>query len=1023
VAKIVGELGVRISADADELAADIRAKVQAALREASTAQIPLGIDHAQLVREIKAALADAQAEAGNIQVRLDLDTEGFSAGVKAAVAEAQAAARAVKLGFNIDVQGLAVKVKAAAELAAKEATIKPKVDPKTAELDFKEFTSKLKSELGDLQKGFAGAAQTIFTGLFKLGLVSTIAVGVSQLVSSVIALSGAAGLVPGALFSMVGAVAALKIGVSGFSTAIKDIGTDKFAGDVAKLAPSAREAAQAIATIKPQLEGLKLDVQQQLFQGFGARIKELSSTLLPTLRSGLAGFADSLNQTAQGVFSFLTGSGVRSDLPELFNTAQASVFNLGQALPAVLSILENVGVVGSQAFAELTGGAGAATQRVADFVQQARQSGALANFIQTGIDAFRQLFAIVGNVVSIFLTLSNAIGGGGLLGLLAQLTGSLNQFLQSAAGTAALQALGAALRQIAGAAGKVFLQLLTSIGEILTKNAPDIANFASAVGDALVSAIQTLAPLLSGLLSLIGKDPELWANIAIGVGALALALQALVPVVTVVAALIAAGTVGLVAAIVAAVIAAVVLVIVNFDKIKAAISTALDAVGSFFSFLGGVIAGAFQSAVSFVVGIWNGVVSFFVGIGTAIGSAVTAAVDAVVSFFVNGFNAIVSFVGTVIGAIINFFVALPGQIVSFLVGLPAQVGAVISQMAFEFGFIVGSIVRFFVDLPGNIVDAVTTLIPLIGEWAVNVWTNVTTFFATGIANVIAFVSGLPQMVIDAITNLEIAIGIWALNVWANVSTSFVNGVNNVIAFVSGLPGQVINAVNSLLFSIGLWAVNVWNNVQNAFVNGGRNVLDFAIGLPGQIVNGIGALGSRLYQVGVDALQGLLNGLRSIAGNILGWVKGLVGDILHGFTSGFDSHSPSRETYSIGRDVAQGLANALRDSREMVGRAAGDLANAGLAGLDPLLNPDLSINTSTLSTAFGTAGQSVTPQTSTSFTVQQTNVMQQGTDVRQFADTVWKNGATALANGSSLLAVSQKGVSAGIDPNFVGVSGV
>jgi hypothetical protein len=57
-----------------------------------------------------------------------------------------------------------------------------------------------------------------------------------------------------------------------------------------------------------------------------------------------------------------------------------------------------------------------------------------------------------------------------------------------------------------------------------------------------------------------------------------------------------------------------------------------------------------------------------------------------------------------------------------------------------------------------------------------------------------------------------------------------------------------------------------------------------------------------------------------------------------------------------------------------------------------------------------------------YTVQQTNVMQQGADVNQFADAVLHNGASALANGVSLLGVSQLGVQIGVNPNFVPVTG-
>jgi phage-related protein len=997
VAKIVGELGVEITAESDGLAEEIRAKVEAAVREAATSQIALSVNREQLAREIREGIAAAQAETGNIKVGVELD--------------------------KTSVATLKASVEAATKAIGETSEIKPKVDPKTAQADFEKFANNLKSKLSDLQGGFNSFASGFFSSVFQAAKWSTIVVGAAQAAQSVVTLSGALGVLPGAIFSAVGAIAALKIGTENFGQTLKDIGTPKFAEDLQKLAPAARDTATAIAGLKPAFTALQLDVQQTLFDGLGSRIRSLAAADLPILRTGLAGFADSLNQTAKGVFDFLSGANVRADLPQLFNSAQASVFNLGQALPAVLDILRNLTVVGSQAFANLTGGAQAATERVAAFVQRARDSGQLAAFIDAGIAAFRQLASIIGNVIDIVAKLVTSLGGGGILGLLDNLTSTLRNFLNSAAGSQALTALGAAMQQIAASAGQVFLQLLTSLGQVLADHAPDIAAFAKALGDNLVQAIQVLQPILSGLLDAIGAHPQLFANIAIGAVALAGALNVLVPIVTVVAALISAGTVGLVAAIVAAVVAAVVLIITNFDTIKAFIGSVLDSIGQFFVFLGTTIANAFGSAVDFVVGIWNNVVSFFVGIGTAIGTAVSNAVQAVGQFFADGFNAVVGFVGGVITSIVNFFVALPGQVAAFIAGIPQAFVDMTNQIAFAVGFGIGVVLRFFVDLPGNVINAINSLITLSGEWALNVWNTITTFFVNGVNAVVAFVTSLPGLVINAVTNLIVMSGQWALSVWDSVRNFFVNGVNSVVSFVTSLPGQVINAIVNLQIQIGLWALGVWNNARNAFVNGVNAVVSFVTGLPGMVVNAIGNLGSRLYQVGVDALNGLLNGLKSIAQSILNWVSGLVSNILHGFTSGFDSHSPSRETYAIGQDVAQGLANALRDSQQLVGDAAGELAQAGLDGLSPILNP--TVNTAAVANGISAAANGLTtnPAAGVNYTVQQTNVMQQGTDVNQFADAVLKNGAAALANGASLLGVSQLGVQAGVNPNFLAVSGV
>lgn len=1086
MARIVGELGVEITADSSGLAEQIRTKVEAAVREAATEQLALGVDTASLARKLQDAIRAAKATAGNIKIGVELVDTGFiaaveaevkkatavagsvkfgvelgvasvdqaqlAAGVRASLAKAQAEIPAltiklelddtgllksvqiavtkvkaevgkIKLGFDVDTASLAAKVKAAAKIIENETKIEPKVDPKTAKADFEAFAKDLTGKLGALQGTFNSFAAGFFTSVFQVAKWSSIVTGAAQASVSVIQLSGALGLIPGAVLAAGGAIAALKIGTQGFSQAVKDIGTPQFADDMKKLAPAARSVVNEIVALKPALTDLKLDVQQNLFAGFGDRLKELSGSLLPTVRAGLVGFAASLNQTAQGVFTFFSASSVKTDLAATFNTAQASVFNLGAALPAVLSILRDIGVVGSQAFANLTGGAAGAAQKVADFVAQSRASGSLANFIEGGVTAFRQLAQIIGNVIIIISDLSGALGGGGILGLLVTLTSTLKDFLNSAAGNNAIAALGQAMTQIATSAGQVFLALLQAVGKALADHAPDIVKFAKVIGDDLVSAINALAPILSGLLSIIGANPELFANIVIGALALAGALNVLVPIVTTVAALVALGIPGLVVAIIAAVVAAVVLVILNFDKIKAAIGVALDAIGQLFVFLGTTIADAFGSAVAFVEGIWNGVVSFFVGIGTAIGSAVSGAISAVGQFFSDGFNAVVGFVVGAINSIVGFFTALPGQIVSFIASIPVQTAVFLEQLAFNFSFLVGRIVRFFVDLPANVIAAVGQLVIDIVTWANEVGIAMATTINDGINNAIAFFTALPGQVIAAVGQLIVDIATWANQVGLSMATTINDTINNVISFFSGLPGRVINAVGQLVTNISIWANQVGISMATSINNGINNAVSFFTSLPGRVIDTIGNLGSRLFQVGVDALNGLLNGLRAIVGNIIGFVQNLVGDIIHGFTAGFDSHSPSRKTYAIGQDVAQGLANALRDARGLVGAAAGDLAQAGLTGLSPILNP--TVNTAAVANGISAAANalSINPAAGVNYTVQQTNVMQQGTDVNQFADRVLKDGAAALASGASLLGVSQLGVQLGVNPNFLAVSGV
>jgi phage-related protein len=1086
VAKIVGELGVEITADSNGLAEEIRTKVEAAVREAATEQLALSVDTAALARKLQDAIKAAKATAGNIKIGVELvdtgfiaaveaevqkatavagdvkfgvelgvasvDQEQLAAGVRASLAKAQAEIPAlklkleldddgllksvqvavakvkaevskIKLGFDVDTASLAAKVKAAAKIIEEETKIEPKIDPKTAKADFETFAKDLTSRLTSLQGTFNGFASSFFSSVFQAAKWSSIIVGAAQAGVSVIQLSGALGVIPGAVLAGVSAIAALKIGTEGFGQAVKDIGTDKFAADVAKLAPAARDTANAVAGIKPSLDQLKLDVQQRLFEGLGSSVRSLATTLLPVLNTGLTGMAATLNEGAKSVVIFFSAATVRNDLALALEAARTGTGNLLAALPAVLSIFRDLGTVGAQAFASVTGGAASATQRLADFIARSRESGSLANFIDGGVAAFRQLAQIVGNVLVILDDLFGALGGGGILGLLVQLTSTLKDFLNSAAGNDAIAALGEAMSQIAASAGQVFLALLQAVGKVLADHAPDIAAFAQAIGNDLVSAINTLAPVLSGLLSVIGANPELFANIAIGAIALAGALNVLVPIATTVAALVALGIPGLVVAIIAAVVAAVVLVILNFDKIKAAIGVALDAIGQFFVFLGTTIANAFGNSVAFVESIWNNVVSFFVGIGTAIGSAVSTAVDAVGGFFSDGFNAVVGFVAGVISSIVNYFVALPGQVAATIAGIPAAFVAMTDQLAFAVGFGIGAVFRFFADLPNNVITAVGQLVIDLVTWGNNVGISMATAISAAVDNTIAFFTALPGRAVAAVSQLIIDVATWANQVGISMATAINNAVNNTVNFFTALPGRVIGAVNALIVEVAVWANNVGISMATAINNGINNVVNFARNFPGQFISAIGDLASRLYQVGVNALTGLLNGLKSIAQSIMNWVSGLVSNILGGFSAGFDSHSPSRETYKIGTFVGEGLANGLRDSMQLVGDAATSLAQAGLDALDPILNPTVD-TTSVVNSLTSAAGQlSGNPGSGVNYTVQQTNVMQQGTDVNQFADAVLKNGAAALASSTSLLGVSQLGVQAGINPNFLAVSGV
>jgi phage-related protein len=324
--------------------------------------------------------------------------------------------------------------------------------------------------------------------------------------SAAITASGSLLTIPAAGLTAAAILATVKTGLSGFGDALKETDPAKFAEDLAKMSPAARDTAVQIRALAPALTALRLDVQQQLFAGLSTEVDALGQRYVPVLRTGLAGIAGELNTTAHGLAAFLDQAGFAGDLSTIFDNARQAVANLGSALGPLLSIFRNVATVGSGFLPALTAGVGALALKWAEFIGQARESGRLAGWMQAGIDAARQFGTLLGNFVSIVASVFRAISGGGTgtLSVLVSITDKIDQFVRSASGIRALQqifgglsAVAAGLNPLFDALGRV---LVTQIAPAVAKLGPQLgASIASLAGgfEPLAGILVALSPLLS----------------------------------------------------------------------------------------------------------------------------------------------------------------------------------------------------------------------------------------------------------------------------------------------------------------------------------------------------------------------------------------------------------------------------------------------------------------------------------------------------------------------------------------------
>jgi phage-related protein len=135
-------------------------------------------------------------------------------------------------------------------------------------------------------------------------------------------------------------------------------------------------------------------------------------------------------------------------------------------------------------------------------------------------------------------------------------------------------------------------------------------------------------------------------------------------------------------------------------------------------------------------------------------------------------------------------------------------------------------------------------------------------------------------------------------------------------------------------------------------DGAKAVWEFLLALPGHVIDFFKAAPSWLYDAGKNILTGLWNGFTGKVKEVYDGVKGFISGIISSFMSGFRMSSPSQVMHEIGDGVIQGLWNGalgkidgfLGWARGIPGSIVGAvgnlgtiLYNAGAAAMNSLYN--------------------------------------------------------------------------------------
>jgi Transglycosylase-like domain len=287
-----------------------------------------------------------------------------------------------------------------------------------------------------------GTAAKIFGGTQGLALAPNLVIGIGAVGRSLGQLAGLMGVLPAAAGAAGLAMGTLKIATSGFGAALKSMDDpQKFADAVAKLAPSAQDAARSIQALTPQLTQFKMSVQGAAFAGLGQQITDLSRVYLPMFQNTMTQIAASANKSLRGVGDMLKTPALQADLGTMTTNMSRAFDTLSGALQPLVKAFDDIGTVGSAFLPGIASSLQKAAQSFADFISAARDSGKLGAWMQSGIDSFTHLKNTVENLGTALAGVFHAADGGGrdFLTTVDQLSQKLTTWVNSTTGQAQLK--------------------------------------------------------------------------------------------------------------------------------------------------------------------------------------------------------------------------------------------------------------------------------------------------------------------------------------------------------------------------------------------------------------------------------------------------------------------------------------------------------------------------------------------------------------------------------------------------------
>ncbi len=330
-----------------------------------------------------------------------------------------------------------------------------------------------------------------------------------SLTASLVPLAGGLVGIPGVAVAAGGALAALKVGLSGFSDALASMSDPKkFAEALKQLAPAAQATARAVKDVAPAWRNLRRTVQDQLFAGIAKQIKPVSAAILPELRSGLTANASAWNSVARAAGPALAKLAKTGAIQAMMEKGAATVRALSGAVGPLTHALGQLLSVTANRAGNLGQTITSLTKKFDAWITKANQSGKLSQWLDQALSVARSLGSVllsVGRIIGGVVKAASGAGAGikGLSATLSKVADVVNSPAFQTGLSGFFKGLAAGSRGINSA--------LPAVGRALAALGPIVGRLASTLGPILGTALkavaraaQTLAPALGPIVTGLG---------------------------------------------------------------------------------------------------------------------------------------------------------------------------------------------------------------------------------------------------------------------------------------------------------------------------------------------------------------------------------------------------------------------------------------------------------------------------------------------------------------------------------------